>query len=153
MLQIIKKVNDAFFMIFDRMEALRQRNTGAEVFLIDRKFDGTQYYQTTDDVTKIIRHKGDFGVKISRRELIDSEYEAISKIAGLSGMACWFTLVAKENNPREFVVYDLEDDRTMSLRSGLKLLKEGMTSVKDYNLTPREAADLDILYQRMGLEF
>jgi hypothetical protein len=82
--------------------------------------------------------------------LSDEEYTLVNKLAGLSGMACWFMLVA---NGDEFEVHDLEDNVDMSLTKGLKMLFEGISSLDDYSCTNEEKIACRGLCERLGIKF
>jgi len=56
--------------------------------------------------------------------LVSDEYDLLCKIARKTGMDCWFSIVCK--NGKDYV-RDLEEQKTISLRTGVKDLIEGMT--------------------------
>ena len=86
--------------------------------------------------------------KMQRDMLTDDEYSLIGKIAGLSGMACWFQLEAKGER---FKVVDAEDGTKYTLRDGIGMLCEGVTSLDDYDCTEAEKQTYAMLCERMNI--
>lgn len=86
--------------------------------------------------------------KIQRDMLAEDEYNLLNKIAGLSGMACWFQLVAHGD---KFSVVDAEDDTKHTLREGIGMLCEGVTSLDDYSCTEAEKQTYAMLCERMNI--
>ena len=87
---------------------------------------------------------------LNKHMLSDREYAIVNKLAGLSGMACWFMLVSTGN---EYEVHDLEDDVDMSLTKGLKMLFEGISSLDDYSCSEDEKDACRGLCERLGIKF
>jgi hypothetical protein len=90
------------------------------------------------------------GVLLNKHMLCDSEYAIVNKLAGLSGMACWFMLVANGN---EWKVHDVEDNVDMSLAKGIKMLSEGITSMDDYSCTDDEKTAFKTLCERLNINY
>ena len=88
------------------------------------------------------------GIVLNKHMLADVEYNIINKLAGLSGMACWFMLVS---NGMEYDVHDIEDDVDMSLSKGLKMLLEGIVSLDDYSCTNDEKEVIKTLCERFKI--
>ena len=57
------------------------------------------------------------------------EYELLTKIAEKSKMDCWFLI--KQTKKGEDYVYDLEEGKRLSLRTGIRQLMEGIDSMYD----------------------
>jgi hypothetical protein len=62
--------------------------------------------------------------KVGLNSLSDNEYELLTNIAKNTGMDCWFQLAASGTR---IYVYDLEDNKELSLVTGVKLLLEGIS--------------------------
>lgn len=57
------------------------------------------------------------------------EYELLTKIAEKSKMDCWFLI--KQTKKGEDYVYDLEEGKRLSLRTGIRQLMEGIDGMYD----------------------
>lgn len=90
------------------------------------------------------------GILLNKHMLSDCEYELVNKIAGLSGMACWFQL---SPTGHEYEVHDVEDNRDMSLVNGLKMLFEGVLSLDAYSCTEYEKTVCRNLCERLNINF
>ncbi len=128
---------------------------GKEVYFLYRpNADINQYWiKRCNDIDYLVDHYeyGDVcGIILNKHMLTDNEYELINKLAGLSGMACWFTLCSTGD---EYDVRDVEDNRDMSLVNGLKLLFEGISSLDDYSCTNDEKIACRGLCERLGIKF
>lgn len=66
-------------------------------------------------------------------KLNDKEYELLDKIAGKSKMDCWFQI--RSTGKEEDYVYDLEEEKRMSLKKGIKQLMEGIDGMYDHYLS------------------
>jgi carboxypeptidase C (cathepsin A) len=86
--------------------------------------------------------------KMQKDMLSDEEYSLLNKIAGLSGMACWFQLEASGD---KFKVVDAEDGTKYTLREGIGMLCEGVTSLDDYACTEAEKYTFKTLCERMNV--
>lgn len=96
-------------------------------------------------------HCGDTcGIILNKHMLSDDEYELINKLAGLSGMACWFMLCSTGD---EYEVHDLEDGVSMSLSKGIKTLSEGIFSLDDYSCTDYEKTVFTTLCERLNINY
>lgn len=96
-------------------------------------------------------HYGDTcGIILNKHMLSDEEYELVNKLAGLSGMACWFMLCSTGD---EYYVRDVEDCKDLSLSKGLKLLSEGLVSLDDYLCTNDEKAVFKVLCERLNINY
>lgn len=61
--------------------------------------------------------------------LTEREYNLLDKIATKSKMDCWFCI--KQTKKGEDYVYDLENEKRMSLRTGIYQLMEGIEDMYD----------------------
>lgn len=61
--------------------------------------------------------------------LNSEEYDLLTKIAEKSKMDCWFLI--KQTKKGEDYVYDLENSKKISLRTGIRLLMEGIDGMYD----------------------
>lgn len=61
--------------------------------------------------------------------LNSEEYDLLTKIAEKSKMNCWFLI--KQTKKGEDYVYDLENSKKISLRTGIRLLMEGIDGMYD----------------------
>ena len=94
---------------------------------------------------------GEFcGIILNKHMLSDDEYQLVNKLAGLSGMACWFML---RSSGDEYDVYDLEDGVDMSLYKGLKTLSEGISSLDIYSCTDEEKTTFATLCERLNINY
>ena len=57
------------------------------------------------------------------------EYDLLTKIAEKSKMDCWFLI--KQTKKGEDYVYDLEEGKRLSLRTGIRQLMEGIDRMYD----------------------
>lgn len=57
------------------------------------------------------------------------EYDLLTKIAEKSKMDCWFLI--KQTRKGEDYVYDLEEGKRLSLRTGIRRLMEGIDGMYD----------------------
>lgn len=57
------------------------------------------------------------------------EYELLTKIAEKSKMDCWFLI--KQTKKGEDYIYDLEEGKRLSLRTGIRQLMEGIDGMYD----------------------
>ena len=64
-------------------------------------------------------------------KLTNEEYNLLQKISSNSKMDCWFDL--RQTKVGEDIVYDLENNKRMSLKQGISQLLEGIEGIeKDY---------------------
>lgn len=61
--------------------------------------------------------------------LNSEEYDLLTKIAEKSKMDCWFLI--KQTKKGEDYVYDLENSKKISLRTGIRQLMEGIDGMYD----------------------
>lgn len=61
--------------------------------------------------------------------LSSEEYDLLTKIAEKSKMDCWFLI--KQTKKGEDYVYDLENSKKISLRTGIRQLMEGIDGMYD----------------------
>ena len=84
-----------------------------------------------------------------RKHLTTNEYNGIMKIAKETGMDSWFSIEQKDNGD---FVRDTEDNKLMSLITGLNLLCEGMLKpIEDYPLTEEEKKEVVALFNFLGI--
>jgi hypothetical protein len=83
------------------------------------------------------------------------QHDVLNKVAAKTKMDCWFSIkiVAGED-----MVYDLEENKVMSLRDGIDLLLDGLDSISDRSdfmhtcgLSLEEAVVFQELTARLGL--
>ena len=72
--------------------------------------------------------------------LSSEEYDLLNKIAKKSNMDCWFSI--RQTKKGDDYVYDLENRKRLSLRTGIRQLMEGIKGMYDmyldedsYNIT------------------
>lgn len=128
---------------------------GQEVYFIYKPNQDINepWIKICDDIDYLVDHYayGDTcGIILNKHMLTDAEYSLVNKIAGLSGMACWFVLSSTGD---EYEVHDVEDNKDMSLSKGLKLLFEGVSSLDDYSCTDDEKIACRGLCERLGIKF
>ena len=64
------------------------------------------------------------------KRLTDEEYNVLNKISSKTKMDCWFWI--KTDKYGVDVIYDLEEDETLSLYRGILLLCEGLDDIDIY---------------------
>ena len=64
--------------------------------------------------------------------LSSEEYELLKKIASKSKMDCWFSI--RQTKKGDDYVYDLENRKRLSLRTGIRQLMEGIKGMYDMYL-------------------
>lgn len=69
-------------------------------------------------------------------KLTNEEANVLNKIATKSKMDCWFFI--REISEFKDVIYDVENDKELSLYEGIMMLDSGITSLNDYDLTKDE---------------
>ena len=83
--------------------------------------------------------------------LSDTEYNALQKIAGATGMDCWFHLEDTGNG--DSVIFDLESDEStnkpMNFKEGIDLLNQGIVDI-DF-LPDVEKQAYKSLIEKLGL--
>ena len=79
------------------------------------------------------------------------EKEALERIAYKSKMDCWFSIRSYGSID---LIYDLEDEKILSLEDGIGQLTEGITdSIEFYGLTFTEGLELNYLFEVLCLSF
>lgn len=86
--------------------------------------------------------------KIGLNSLSDDEYELLTNIAKNTGMDCWFQLAASGTH---IYVYDLEDNKELSLTTGVKLLLEGIPPQDIASLSADAKITLQKLCTRLSI--
>ena len=81
----------------------------------------------------------------------NEEYNVLNKIATESKMDCWFS-IADDDNEDDYI-YDLENDKFMSIEEGVGQLVEGMTNYEDYSMTEDEIKTFEELIGKLNIEF
>lgn len=81
--------------------------------------------------------------------LTNEEYNVLGTLSSKSKMDCWFDI--REINKHEDCVYDLEYERTMTLKDGITLLNEGLTDLEDYNITKEEQRCYRQILKKFGI--
>lgn len=90
----------------------------------------------------------------TNKVLTNEEYNILEKIASNTKMDCWFSIEQDDNE--EDYVYDLEENKKLSLYDGLSQLVEGIDCVENYdscNLTDEEKLTFEHLLYRLDIEF
>lgn len=82
-------------------------------------------------------------------KLTNEEYNVLGKLSHESKMDCWFDV--REIDAKIDCVYDLEYERTMTLKDGITLLNEGLTDLGDYNLTKEEQRCYRQILKKFGI--
>ncbi len=81
--------------------------------------------------------------------LSEKEYNLLDKIASQSKMDCWF--IIKQSKTGEDYVFDLEENKKMSLRKGIAQLIDGISDMYSEYLTGDEYDVLLTLFVRLSL--
>ena len=90
--------------------------------------------------------------------LLRAEVESLYKIAEKSKMDCWFKLVGTIENVLDtsptiyYRVYDKENKNYISLKKGVSLLCEGLTSYSDYSLVDEEITAFESLLKWLKIK-
>lgn len=71
-------------------------------------------------------------MKTAYKTLTDSEYNVLNKIADRTGMDCWFFL-AQDNDGTDYI-WDLEEQKRLTLVDGVCTLCEGIEDQENYDL-------------------
>lgn len=79
--------------------------------------------------------------------LTGEQADVLDKIARASGMDCWFS-IGEDNS----YIYDFENNEKLSLKEGIQVLQEGMTSYQDYEMSTGEISVFEDLLIKMGIE-
>lgn len=79
--------------------------------------------------------------------LTGEQADVLDKIARASGMDCWFS-IGEDNS----YIYDFENNEKLSLKEGIQVLQEGMTSYQDYEMSTGEISVFEDLLTKMGIE-
>ena len=64
------------------------------------------------------------------KRLTNEEYNVLNKISSKTKMDCWFCI--KTDKYGADIIYDLEEDKTLSLYRGILLLCEGLDHIDIY---------------------
>ena len=65
-----------------------------------------------------------------------SEYSLLNKIARKTNMHCWFSII--EDSHGSYFVFDIENNKRISLKSGIKQFFQGLTEEDIHNLSDIE---------------
>lgn len=89
-----------------------------------------------------------------RLVLTTSEVDVLVKIAEKSGMESWLSVVShtEKDGTRSDWVFDLENNRLVTLRYGVGMLHEGMTFYADYDMSEKEIKVFERLLAKLGIE-
>lgn len=79
--------------------------------------------------------------------LTGEQADVLDKIARASGMDCWFS-IGEDNS----YIYNFENNEKLSLKEGIQVLQEGMTSYQDYEMSTGEISVFEDLLIKMGIE-
>ena len=66
------------------------------------------------------------------KRLTEAEIDVLEKLAKRTGMDCWFSI------KNETSIYDLENNKTISLKNALEDFNDGIVDIQDYGLTKKE---------------
>ena len=81
--------------------------------------------------------------------LTELEYDTVNLLATRSRMDCWFMLETdKQGND---YVFDLEENKKLTLKKGLKMFYMGLTDLDDYDLVDEQKRVLENLFRRLKI--
>lgn len=63
-------------------------------------------------------------------KLTDKEYKLLNKIARRTNMDCWFSIRQTKDGKKDYV-FDMENRKGISLRTGIRQLMEGIDGMYD----------------------
>ena len=81
--------------------------------------------------------------------LTELEYDTLDFLATRSRMDCWFML--KTDKQGNDYVFDLEENKKLSLKDGVAMMYEGLTDLDDYNLYDGQKEILENLFRRLQI--
>jgi hypothetical protein len=147
---LVRLKNPAFIKIVNKAEAHYLSKSGKSLYAI---VDGQETWFEEVSLPDAITHmdmEGLCGIRLDKSIdfLTNSEQDVLMKIAYLSGMNNWFSIIA--DNGR-FKIYDLEEDNSMSINQGLSIFGEGLSKIDSYNLSAEERSTLFALFARFEL--
>lgn len=89
-----------------------------------------------------------------RMVLSNAELNVLEKIASKSKMDCWFAVSGRteKDGTKSDWVFDMENDRYVTLRYGVGMLHDGMTFYADYDMTEKEIKVFEKLLGKLGLK-
>ena len=87
--------------------------------------------------------------KVDDKHLSRDEYDTLDFLATRSRMDCWFML--KTDKQGNDYVFDLEENKKLSLKDGVAMMYEGLTDLDDYNLYDGQKEILENLFRRLGI--
>ena len=80
--------------------------------------------------------------------LEDRETRTIIKVVRKTKMDCWFFL---DKNPDGYFVYDLEDGKAISLRTALKIAKDGFVELETLGISKDEIDILNGIFEKLKI--
>ena len=81
--------------------------------------------------------------------LTELEYDTVNLLATRSRMDCWFMLETdKQGND---YIFDLEENKKLTLKKGLEMFYMGLTDLDDYDLDDEQKEILENLFRRLGI--
>lgn len=86
----------------------------------------------------------------SKRYIYPNESAVLGKIAHLSKMDCWFSIIRDKDG--HYYTYDLEERNRIPLSTGIQQLEQGMTRAEDYRLSTYEQILMIRVFHRMGVD-
>lgn len=93
-------------------------------------------------------------MRTSYRTLTDAEYYVLNKIAGKTGMDCWFWLTQDKYGID--YVFDIEERKRKCLKTGVECLVEGIDCQENYDnccLTVDEDKTFRELLKKLKIEW
>ena len=107
---------------------------------------------------RVLRGRLKMAKKSPRIRLTHEECDVLYKIAVRSKMDSWFAIEGYEEefDNGEIIIYDrvfdLENNRRVTLRYGVGMLDQGMTGFKDYDLKVKEINTYIGILDKLGIE-
>lgn len=113
--------------------------------ILDKEFKEKHTIKVLNNYVKLYNYQ-----IYKSRSLSNKEISALNHITRNTGMDCWFYLY--NNDKGEWLVRDLEERKTMALSTGIKMMAEGLGSIKDWGLSDSETLTLAAILDRFGVK-
>lgn len=81
--------------------------------------------------------------------LTDEEFNVLNRISVKSGMDCWFYIYDRKDGSTAFK--DLEENKELSLRTGIRLMNDGLTDYSDYGFFDGEIEIYENLKKKLKI--
>lgn len=139
-----------YFKLVDRAEAQYRSSIGEVVYAI---MDGSNDWCEEVCIADAIDHinlGGYCGIQITKLTdfLAKKEIGVLEKIAMLSGMDVWFSIIEQNGSVK---IFDIEENKILRVKDGLATFGEGMAKLATYNLTNDEISILNSLFSRFEI--